>query len=89
MLISNLLIGRRKCRPAGRNNFRCSLHDKVPLNAHGVLSTKLLSCLAASLVFISPPCQVPINVNLLSDVYTLRLCLVHTKIGSLVEIGTM
>uniref|UniRef100_A0A0E0DIN4 Lipocalin/cytosolic fatty-acid binding domain-containing protein n=1 Tax=Oryza meridionalis TaxID=40149 RepID=A0A0E0DIN4_9ORYZ len=48
---------RRKCRPAGRNNFRCSLHDKVPLDAYGVLSTKLLSCLAASLVFISPPCQ--------------------------------
>ncbi|XP_006653788.1 chloroplastic lipocalin [Oryza brachyantha] len=47
---------RRKCSPAGRNNFRCSLHDKAPLNTHGV-STRLLSCLAASLVFISPPCQ--------------------------------
>uniref|UniRef100_A0A0D9W9U1 Lipocalin/cytosolic fatty-acid binding domain-containing protein n=1 Tax=Leersia perrieri TaxID=77586 RepID=A0A0D9W9U1_9ORYZ len=47
---------RRKCSPVGRNNFRCSLDDKVLLNTHGV-STKLLSCFAASLVFISPPCQ--------------------------------
>uniref|UniRef100_A0A0E0KVI6 Lipocalin/cytosolic fatty-acid binding domain-containing protein n=1 Tax=Oryza punctata TaxID=4537 RepID=A0A0E0KVI6_ORYPU len=50
---------RRKCSPAGRNNLRCSLDDDkvpVPMNTHGV-STKLLSCLAASFVFISPPCQ--------------------------------
>ncbi|KAL5214551.1 hypothetical protein ABZP36_003703 [Zizania latifolia] len=55
----SVLLGRRKCRHAGRNCFRCSLDDKVPVAVsptHGV-STQLLSCLAASLVFISPPCQ--------------------------------
>ncbi|KAG8066343.1 hypothetical protein GUJ93_ZPchr0004g39974 [Zizania palustris] len=57
----SLLLGRRKCRHAGRNCFRCSRDDKVAVavavsRTHGV-STQLLSCLAASLVFISPPCQ--------------------------------
>lgn len=47
---------RRICGPAARSNVRCSLEEKVPLRSNGV-SKKLLSGLAASLVFISSPSQ--------------------------------
>ncbi|XP_062226829.1 chloroplastic lipocalin [Phragmites australis] len=48
---------RRKCSTARQKIIRCSLKEKAPLNKHGVVSKQLISCLAASLVFISPPSQ--------------------------------
>jgi hypothetical protein len=39
---------------------RCSLNEETQLNKHGLVSKQLISCLAASLVFVSPPSQVPI-----------------------------
>ncbi|KAJ1272880.1 hypothetical protein BS78_06G236600 [Paspalum vaginatum] len=48
---------RRKCSTAGQKSARCSLNGETPLSKHGVVSKQLISCLAASLVFISPPSQ--------------------------------
>ncbi|KAF7018560.1 hypothetical protein CFC21_031841 [Triticum aestivum] len=47
---------RRKCGPAARMNFRCSAEERAPVRNSGI-SKHVLSCLAASLLFISPPSQ--------------------------------
>ncbi|KAM0868373.1 hypothetical protein ACQ4PT_041364 [Festuca glaucescens] len=47
---------RRNCGTAARMNLRCSMEEKVPPRNNGI-SKHLLSCLAASLVFIAPPSQ--------------------------------
>ncbi|KAK3141449.1 hypothetical protein QOZ80_4BG0334080 [Eleusine coracana subsp. coracana] len=48
---------RRKCTSTGQNMVRCSLNEKTPVNKHGVVPKQLISCLASSLLFISPPSQ--------------------------------
>ncbi|TVU16193.1 hypothetical protein EJB05_39745 [Eragrostis curvula] len=48
---------RTKCSSIGQKIFRCSLNEKTPVNKHGVISKQLITCLASSLLFISPPSQ--------------------------------
>uniref|UniRef100_A0ACD5V471 Uncharacterized protein n=1 Tax=Avena sativa TaxID=4498 RepID=A0ACD5V471_AVESA len=47
---------RIKCSPPARSHFRCSLDEEAPPRNNGI-SKHLLSCLAASLVFVAPPSQ--------------------------------
>ncbi|CAL5029890.1 unnamed protein product [Urochloa decumbens] len=48
---------RRKCSTTRQKIVRCSLNKETAPNKHGVVSKQLISCLAASLVFISTPSQ--------------------------------
>jgi hypothetical protein len=61
-----LLLGRKTCFPAARMDFRCSMEEKVPPR-NTAISKHLLSCLAASLVLVAPPSQVPMHTNLPSS----------------------
>ncbi|CAL5025333.1 unnamed protein product [Urochloa decumbens] len=48
---------RKKCSTITQKIVRCSLNEEAPRNKHGVVSKQLISCLTASLLFISPPSQ--------------------------------
>ncbi|KAG2568970.1 hypothetical protein PVAP13_7NG364500 [Panicum virgatum] len=48
---------RRNCSTTRLRIVRCSLNEETPPNKHGVVSKQIISCFAASLVFIYPPSQ--------------------------------
>ncbi|XP_039821959.1 chloroplastic lipocalin isoform X2 [Panicum virgatum] len=47
----------RNCSTTRLRIVRCSLNEETPPNKHGVVSKQIISCFAASLVFIYPPSQ--------------------------------
>jgi hypothetical protein len=61
-----LLLGRKTCFPAALMNLGCSMEEKAAPRNNGI-SKHLLSCLAASLVLVAPPSQVPMYTNIPSS----------------------